>query len=125
MGPACAVRTPAGLVLLVPLGDLLNRRTLVAGMLALCAIGLAGACVAPSLAVLTVAIGAAGIMSTAAQVLVPFASVLASEEERGRVVGQVMSGLLMGILLARTFSGLVTSLVGWRGVFGIAAVAML
>jgi len=58
-------------------------------------------------------------------VLVPFASALAAEEERGRVVGQVMSGLLMGILLARTVSGLLAALAGWRAVFAAAAGLML
>ena len=63
--------------------------------------------------------------SVAAQVLVPFASTLAAEDERGRVVGRVMSGLLLGILLARTVSGLVAALGGWRLIYGLAAAAML
>ena len=115
----------AGLVLLVPLGDLVDRRRLVSRMLIVAAVGLAGAAAAPGLAVLALAIGIVGITSVVAQVLVPFASSLASDEERGRVVGQVMSGLLIGILLARTFSGLVAAIAGWRTVFVLASVAML
>ncbi len=115
----------AGLVLLVPLGDLLDRRKLISRMLIVCAVGLLAADLAPSLALLALAIGVVGVTSTIAQVLVPFASTLASEDERGRVVGQVMSGLLIGILVARTFSGLLAELTGWRSVFGVAAVAML
>jgi predicted MFS family arabinose efflux permease len=115
----------AGLVLLVPLGDLVDRRRLVTRMLVVCAVAMVAACLAPNLGVLAVAIAVAGITSTIAQVLVPFASSLASEAERGRVVGQVMSGLLTGILLARTFSGLVAQVVGWRAVFGFGAGAML
>jgi predicted MFS family arabinose efflux permease len=115
----------AGLVLLVPLGDLLDRRRLVSCLLVVAAVGLAGAAVAPGLGVLALALGVVGVTSVVAQVLVPFASALAAEEERGRVVGQVMSGLLMGILLARTFSGLVASVAGWRVVFAVAAGAML
>jgi len=70
--------------------------------------------------VLALALGVVGVTSVVAQILVPFASALASEDERGRVVGQVMSGLLMGILLARTVSGLVAALAGWRAVFAFA-----
>jgi len=115
----------AGLVLLVPLGDLWDRRRLVARMLLGCAAAMALGAAAPSLWVLAAAVGLAGITSTVAQVLVPFASVLASEEQRGRVVGQVMSGLLSGILVARTFSGVVAQVAGWRAVFAFGAVAMV
>lgn len=115
----------AGLVLLVPLGDLLDRRRLVPGMLVLTGVGLAAAAVARGLAVLALALGVVGVTSVVAQILVPFASALACEDERGRVVGQVMSGLLMGILLARTVSGLVAALAGWRAVFAFAAGLML
>ena len=66
-----------------------------------------------------------GVSSVAAQILVPFASSLAAEEERGRIVGRVMSGLLLGILLARTVAGLVAELGGWRLIYGLAAGAML
>jgi predicted MFS family arabinose efflux permease len=114
-----------GLVLIVPLGDLVNRRRLVSGMLVVTTIGLAGAAFAPSLAGLAVALAVVGTTSVVAQILVPFASSLAGEDERGRVVGMVMSGLLIGILLARTFSGIVAQLGGWRLVYGLAAAAML
>jgi len=115
----------AGLVLLVPLGDLLDRRRLVSRMLVVTALGLVGAAAAPTLGVLALALGVVGVTSVVAQILVPFASALASEDERGRVVGQVMSGLLMGILLARTVSGLGAALLGWRAVFAIAAGLMV
>jgi predicted MFS family arabinose efflux permease len=115
----------AGLVLIVPLGDLLNRRRLVSGMLVLTTVGLAGAAVAPSLAGLAIALAVVGTTSVVAQILVPFASALAGEDERGRVVGMVMSGLLIGILLARTFSGLVAQFGGWRLVYGLAAAGTL
>lgn len=115
----------AGLVLLVPLGDLLDRRRLVSRLLVVAALGLAGAAAAGSLGVLVLALGVVGVTSVVAQILVPFASTLASEDERGRVVGQVMSGLLMGILLARTVSGVGAAVVGWRGVLAIAGGLML
>jgi predicted MFS family arabinose efflux permease len=115
----------AGLVFLVPLGDLLERRRLVSRLLVLDAFALALATAAPSLGVLALALAVVGVSSVAAQVLVPFASTLAAEGERGRVVGRVMSGLLLGILLARTVAGLVAELGGWRLIYGLAAGAML
>jgi predicted MFS family arabinose efflux permease len=114
-----------GLVLIVPLGDLLQRRKLVSRLLVIDAVALAGACAAPSLGVLGVALAVVGVSSVAAQILVPFASTLAPEAERGRVVGRVMSGLLLGILLARTVAGLVAEVGGWRLIYGLAAGAML
>ena len=99
----------AGLLFIVPLGDLLQRRRLVSVLLLLDALALAIAAAAPAFGVLAVALAVVGVTSVAAQVLVPFASALAAEEERGRVVGRVMSGLLLGILLARTVAGLVQS----------------
>ncbi|HEV7751874.1 MAG TPA: MFS transporter [Baekduia sp.] len=115
----------AGLVLLVPLGDLLDRRRMVSRMLVVTAAGLAVAAAAPSFAVLAAAIGVIGLTSVVAQVLVPLAGTLAGEHERGRVVGNVMSGLLLGILLARTASGLIAAVGGWRLVYAIAAGLML
>jgi predicted MFS family arabinose efflux permease len=115
----------AGLLLIVPLGDLVDRRLLVVRMLGVCALALVIGALAPGLGVLALAIALAGVTSTVAQVLVPFASVLASEDQRGRVVGEVMSGLLTGILVARTFSGLIAQAAGWRAVFGFGAFAMV
>lgn len=110
-----------GLALIVPLGDLLERRWLTIQLLAACAIGLVVTSAAPTFAVLAVALLIVGVTSTVAQVLVPMAASLASEEERGRVIGIVMSGLLIGILVARTISGLLAELGGWRLPFALAA----
>jgi predicted MFS family arabinose efflux permease len=115
----------AGLVLLVPLGDLLNRRRMVSRMLVVAAVGLGAAAAAPSFAVLAAAIAVVGVTSVVAQVLVPLAGSLAGDHERGKVVGDVMSGLLIGILLARTASGLIAEAGGWRSVYVIAALLML
>src|SRR3954469_7444045 len=114
----------AGLAFIVPLGDLLARRRLVARLLALCAVALVGAAAAPSLPVLAVALGAVATTSCVVQILVPLASTLAAPAERGQVVGTVMSGLLTGILLARTVSGVIAQAAGWRAPFGVAAAAM-
>jgi predicted MFS family arabinose efflux permease len=114
-----------GLALIVPLGDILIRRRLVPGILVVAALALFTASAAPDITVLLIAVAIAGITSVSAQILVPFAASLASEQERGRVVGTVMSGLLIGILLARTFSGLIAEVAGWRTVFVVAGVMVL
>lgn len=115
----------AGLALLVPLGDLVERRRLIVGLLVVVAAAQVVSAVAPSLAVLMAALLVVGVATAVAQIVVPLASSLAGEEERGRIVGTVMSGLLVGILLARTLSGLLAELGGWRLVFAVASGAML
>ncbi len=114
-----------GLALVVPIGDLVERRGLLTLALAASTVSLAACAAAPSFAVLAAALVATGLLSVVAQIVVPLASHLAGPEERGRVVGTVMSGLLIGILLARTISGLLAALGGWRLVFGLAAALML
>ena len=114
-----------GLALLVPLGDLRERRSLITVSLVLTATALAVAAAAPGIAVLGAALAIVGVSSVVAQVIVAMSSSLAAEPERGQVVGTVMSGLLIGILLARTASGLIAATLGWRMVFAFAAVAML
>ena len=96
----------AGLVLLLPLGDLFERRRLITVLAAINVVVLATAGLAPSIGLFMAAAGLVGFTSVMAQILVPFAASLSPEAERGRVVGIVMSGLLLGILLARTASGL-------------------
>ncbi len=115
----------AGLALIVPLGDLLERRGLISRLLVVCAAGLVVVAVAPTIGVFAIAMIVVGVTSVVAQILVPLSASLAGEHERGRVVGTVMSGLLIGILLARTVSGLVAEIGGWRLVFWLAAAAML
>jgi predicted MFS family arabinose efflux permease len=114
-----------GLALLVPIGDLVERRGLLTKALALSAVSLAVCAAAPTFAILAVALLATGVLSVVAQIVVPLSSHLAAPSERGKVVGTVMSGLLIGILLARTVSGLLAELGGWRLVYGLAAVLML
>jgi len=114
----------AGLLFLVPLGDRLDRRRMIQRMLGAATLALVGAALAPSLVVLALALAVAGVMSVVAQILIPLASTLAAEDERGRVLGVVMSGLLLGILLARTVSGFVDDLAGWRAIFWVGAAVM-
>jgi len=115
----------AGLATLVPLGDLVERRRLLFVLLTGCAVGLAGMATAPTLTVIASAAVLVGLTSVAVQVIVPFAAHLAREGRQGRVVGTVMSGLLIGILVSRTVSGLLAGAVGWRWVFGAAALVTL
>lgn len=114
-----------GLLLVVPLGDLLRRRPLIMRMLTVTFLALLGAGLAPSLGALDVAILITGVSTVVPQILVPFAAELAPEAQRGKIVGAVMSGLLVGILLARTVSGLLAETGSWRVAFIVAAVAML
>ncbi|MGI5442956.1 MFS transporter [Streptomyces shenzhenensis] len=114
-----------GIFLLVPLGDVLNRRRLVPLVLALSAVALLGAALSPVFPVLLVLLGGVGLTAVGAQMLAPLASELADPESRGRVVGTVASGILTGVLLSRTISGLVADLLGWRAIYVIAAAATL
>ncbi len=114
-----------GLALLVPLGDILNRRRLLPLVLVATAVGLIASALSPTIGVLIAVALLVGAGSTVAQMLVPMAASLATESTRGRVVGRVMSGLLLGILLARTVSGLIAGVTSWRVVYGAAAVLMV
>ena len=114
-----------GLLLFVPLGDRLERRSFILVMLGAVAVALLGVAAAPSFAWLAAASLAVGVTTITPQLLVPFAAHLAGPEERGRVVGTVMSGLLIGVLAARTVSGLVGEYLGWRAMYGVAAALMV
>ena len=114
----------AGLLLIVQAGDIVRRRPLLTGLLAFCAVALAGAALAPNLPVLDAAVALCCVTSVVVQMLVPYAATLASDNERSRVIGTLMGGLLIGILLSRTFAGVVAGFAGWRTVYGIAAVFM-
>lgn len=114
-----------GLILLVPLGDLVERRRLIVIMMLLAMIGLLISASARSLPMLLAGTAITGAFSVVAQVLVPFAATLAPLETRGKVVGTVMSGLLLGILLARTVAGALSSLGDWHTVYWVAAALML
>jgi len=114
-----------GLALLVPLGDLLERRRLITIVLLGAAAAAAACAAAPGFVVLAAALAALGTLSVVAMIVVPLAASMAGPEERGQVVGTVMSGVLIGILVSRTLSGLIASVGGWRMVFGVAAAAML
>ncbi|RKN55075.1 MFS transporter, partial [Streptomyces klenkii] len=113
------------LVLIVPLGDIVRRRPLVCGLLIADAAALALSAAAPNVTVLLIAATVVGVTSVVVQVLVPFAAGVASDESRNRVIGMLLSGMLLGVLLSRTFAGLVSQALSWRAVYALAGVFML
>lgn len=119
LGYAC------GLLLLVPLGDMLERRGLIVSMSLLAAGGMVVTATSTSLWMMLAGTIVTGLFSVVAQMLVPLAATLAAPERRGKVVGTVMSGLLLGILLARTVAGALAQLGGWRTVYWVASVLMV
>jgi len=118
-----------GLLLLTPLGDMLERRALTLVLMALATLGLLFSGASPwlprSLGWLMAGTLLTGLFSVAAQVLVPMAAGMVPPERSGRAVGFVMSGLLIGILLGRTVAGLFSGLWGWNSVYLVATVAMV
>ncbi|GAB2957608.1 MFS transporter [Hymenobacter coalescens] len=113
------------MLLVVPLGDKLERKRLILGMQFGAALCMAAAAWAPSFGVLLGASLLIGVCSAVPQLLLPMAAHLAPAAARGRIVGRIMSGLLIGILLSRTVSGYVGAHLGWRTVFGGGAAAMV
>lgn len=117
--------TTTCMLLIVPLGDIRERRTLISSMVLVLSVGLAGVALAPNYACLALAGILVGASGSAVHLILPFAAHLARPEERGKVVGTVIGALLMGILLARTASGYLGSLLGWRPVFAMASGLMV
>lgn len=107
----------AGLLLLVPLGDLVENRRLICGVIGIGALALLGAACATRPLPFLAAAFFIGVGSVSVQIIVPFAAHLAPEASRGRVVGNVTTGLLLGIMLARPVASLLTSVTSWHTVF--------
>ncbi len=114
-----------GLALLLPMGDRFDRRKLVLGQIALAFCFAIAAAVSPSVGTLIAASFGLGIVSCVPQQLVPFAAVMSKPSERGRNVGTVVSGIMVGILLGRTIAGVVGETLGWRAVYGVEAAFMI
>jgi len=114
----------AGLLFLVPLGDLVENRRLVLWTLSVAIVALVLTTTATSAGGVLLATSLIGVGSVVVQMLVPMAAHFATDANRGRVVGNVMSGLLVGIMLSRPIAGFVANRWGWRTVFGASAVVM-
>lgn len=114
-----------GLLFIVPLADRLENRRLILATLGLTAAALAMLAVAPSATLFLAASALVGVTSAGVHMVVPFAASLAPHETRGRTIGNVMSGLLAGIMLSRPVASIIAEIAGWRAMFGIAAGLML
>ncbi|WP_447796998.1 MFS transporter [Pseudomonas moraviensis] len=114
-----------GLLFIVPLGDLLNRKKLILTQMLLSAVALCAVGLAQDWGMLLGAMVLVGLMAVVVQVVVAYAATLASPEQRGEAVGTVTSGVVLGILLARFVSGAVADLAGWRGVYFVSAALMV
>src|SRR5215471_10815081 len=115
----------AGLLFVVPLGDLLNRRRLILGQLFLSVIALALVSFARTKELLLIGLFLVGLLAVVVQVLVAFAASLAPVEKRGKAVGTVTSGVVLGILLARIVAGFLSDMGGWRVVYLASAILTL
>ena len=113
-----------GLLLIVPAADITKRRRLFTILLGIDTLAVAASAAAPDLKTLGALALVLGLTSVVIQMLIPFAATLAAARERTWAIGTVLSGLLTGILLSRTFAGIVAQLAGWRGVYAVAAVVM-
>jgi len=114
-----------GFIFLVPLGDRINRKTLVIVQLMLSVLALTAAALAANFTMLLGAMLLVGLMAVVAQLMVAWAATLAAPEQRGKVVGSVTSGIVLGILFARFVSGAIADLAGWRAVYLTAACLLL
>ena len=115
----------SGLLLFVPLGDRLERRSLIMTMLSITAVTLFIAALSPTLSILILASYGIGAATISAQILLPFATDLLPERDRGKIVGNLMSALFVGILLARPLGGWLGEQFGWRSIYWLAGVVML
>lgn len=122
---ATQVGCALALLLLVPLGDVINRRTLMRCQLGGLIAALLLVCTVDSSHMLLVAMLLIGVFGTAmTQGMIAYAATAASEEARGQVVGTVSGGVVIGLLLARAVAGMVSDITGWRGVYLLSALVM-
>ena len=122
---AAQVGYALGLLVFVPLGDVLERRRLMVTLLVAVAAALGAAAAAPTFGWLALASLVIGATTIVPQLVIPFAAALTPAALRGAVVGRIMGGLLIGILAARVLAGAVGAVLGWRAMFAIAALLMI
>ncbi|NUF49989.1 MFS transporter [Gilliamella sp. ESL0250] len=109
-----------GLLFIAPLGDKLERKRLIIILMILSTCGLMVSALSQNIGMLIIGTAMTGLFSTVAQVLIPFAATLSKPEHRGKIVGMLMSGMLLGILLGRTFAGIISTIADWHDVYWIA-----
>lgn len=114
-----------GVFFVVPLGDTMNRKRLIPAIMICCSLSLAGCALVPGFALLLSTLALVGFTNVAGQMLLPLAGDLATDEQRGRVLGTVASGLVSGILLSRLLSGIVADAFGWRMTYALASGTIL
>ena len=113
-----------GLLFITPLGDKFERKHLIIILMVLSTSGLIVSALSKNLWMLIIGTSMTGLFSTVAQVLIPFAATLSKPEHRGKIVGTLMSGMLLGILLGRTFAGAISTIADWHYVYWIATSIM-
>ncbi|WP_026882601.1 MFS transporter [Clostridium akagii] len=114
-----------GMIFILPLGDIKERRNLITVMLGFSIVALTSMFFSHNIFMLIISSFAVGFTSIVPQLIIPLAAQLSNPNERGRIIGTVMSGLLIGILVSRTFSGILGGYLGWRIVYIIAAIMMI
>ena len=112
-----------GLLLIVPLGDIVDQWRLIVGQTVLLGVSLLATAIAPNAWTFLASITALGALAVVTQVMVTYTAVHAAPERQGWAVGVVTGGIISGILLARTVSGALSDLLGWRSVYVVAAIA--
>jgi predicted MFS family arabinose efflux permease len=118
------VGTAIGLLFLVPAADIVRRRSLLTALFVADTIALAAMAIAPGVGLLTVLSLVVGLAGVAIPIITAYAASLADDSARGRVLGTIMAGVLLGILLSRTVASLIAEFGGWRVVYVLAATAM-
>ena len=114
-----------GILLLVPLGDICPRRRLIGIVMTLAALSLLSCAVAPNFVALAFSLSALGATTVSGQIIIPMARDMADPARRGRVVGAITAGVMLGILTARSLSGLVAEFLGWRAIYAAASLLNL
>ncbi|MCH3964772.1 MAG: MFS transporter [Clostridium sp.] len=114
-----------GMLFIIPLGDIKERRNLILKLLIILSVFLALFSLSPNITCLIITSFMIGFTTVIPQLIIPFAAELSNPEERGKILGSVFSGLFAGILLARTISGFIGSLWGWKAMYYIASICTI
>lgn len=114
-----------GLLLLVPLGDMFEKKKAIVSFMSLGAVGQLICAFSPNIQVMFIGTAMSSLFSIAAQILIPFSTTLGDPKKSAQIVGTLMSGLLMGILLARTIAGFISSIMSWHAIYYMSGVLLI